>query len=290
MILVDYSGSMFAAIYVELNRSKGTTYSKDILRHILITQLRSYNRKFREQYGKMVICLEGGSCWRKDVFPNYKALRAKSRIDSGIDWKKIFEDMNDITSELMEYLPYKFVRVQGLEADDVIALLTLSYNTIAEEDVMGNIDPVLIISNDKDYKQLHKLRFVTQYLPQKGTIYKEKDPDFALLDLIVHGDKADGIPNINSDINTFVDGKRQKPIPNNMMRTLVSSGFQILNEDQRKRFRENEQLISFNKIPNEYYKKVIDEYSKPKTYSKMKLFNYFAQNKLREQIDHITDF
>jgi len=290
MILVDYSGSMFAAIYVETNRSKGNAYNKDFLRHILISQLRSYSRKFKEQYGKMVICLEGGNCWRKDFFPNYKALRAQARIDSGIDWKQIFSDLNDITNELMEFLPYKFIKVDGLEADDEIAILTLKSQEIQEEDVLGNVDPVMIVSNDKDYKQLHKLKFVTQYLPGKATIYKEKDPDFALLDLIIHGDKADGIPNINSDINTFVNGTRQKPISSNLMRELAKKGLDILTEEQSKRYAENETLISFKKIPEEYYQKVIDEYNKPKPYSKMKLFNYLVKNKLREQVDHITDF
>ena len=238
----------------------------------------------------MVICLEGGYCWRKDFFPNYKALRAQARIDSGIDWKKIFEDMNDITAELIEYLPYKFIKVQGLEADDEIAILAMKSQEIQEEDIMGNVDPVMIISNDKDYKQLHKYKFINQYLPQKGTVYREKDPSFALLDLIVHGDKADGIPNINSNINTFVDGERQKAVASNLMRELTNKGIGILTEEQMKRYAENETLISFDKIPEEYYKKVIDEYNKPKSYSKMKLFNYLAKNKLREQIDRIEDF
>lgn len=283
MILVDYSGSMFASIYVELNRSKGNSYSKNFLRHILISQLRSYNKKFKEQFGKMVICLEGGSCWRKEYFPNYKANRYQNRIDSGIDWKSIFTDMNDITNELIEFLPYKFIKVSGLEADDEIAILTILSQEIQNY-------PVIIVSNDKDYKQLHKYKFVNQYLPQKGTLYKEKNPDFALMNLIINGDKTDGIPNINSSINTFVDGSRQKPITSKFIRTLVNDGLESLTEEQKKRYDENETLISFDKIPNEYYSKVLNEYNKEKTYSKMKLFNYLVKNKLRDQIDHITDF
>ena len=63
-----------------------------------------------------------------------------------------------------------------------------------------------------------------------------------------------------------------------------------MTEEQKKRYAENETLISFDKIPEEYYQKVIDEYNKTKPYSKMKLFSYLAKNKLREQIDRIEDF
>lgn len=290
MILVDYSGSMFAAIYVESTRAKGQPYSIGFLRHILLNQIRSYHKKFSERFGEMVICLEGGSCWRKDFFPNYKANRAQSRIDSGIDWKKIFEDMDTITNELIQFLPYKFIKVKGLEADDVIAILAKKAEEISEQDVMGNFDPIMIVSNDKDYKQLHNINYVHQYIPNKATTYKEKKSEFALLDLIVHGDKADGIPNINSDINTFVDGKRQKPISTTLMKDLLNNGSDILTESQKKRFSENEILISFEKIPEKYYQQVIDEYNKPKTYSKFDLFQYFAKNKLREQIEHIGDY
>lgn len=291
MILVDYSGSMYSALHVELSRNPGMKCDIKFLRHCLLNQLRSYYRKFKEDYGEMAICLEGGACWRKEIFPNYKAGRAKARIDSGIDWNAVFKDMNQITDELQESTPWRFIRVHGLEADDVIAILAKNMETVGKTTLLGDVEPTLIVSNDKDYAQLQKLPWVTQYLPRKGTTTKELDPERALIDLIVHGDKSDGIPNINSGINSFVDGDRQKPITRTMMSGIFSSGTSFLTESQKQRYKENETLISFDCIPEEYVQKVMDAWkeSTPKG-GGMKLFTYLARNGLKEQLSRIDDF
>lgn len=291
MILVDYSGSMFSALHVELARNPGAKCDIKFLRHCLLNQLRSYSKKFKEDYGEMVICLEGGSCWRKEIFPNYKAERQQSRIDSGIDWNAVFKDMNQITEELAEATPWRFMRVRGLEADDVIAILARSMETIGRTTLLGDVEPTMIVSNDKDYAQLQKLPWVSQYLPRKGTTTREADPDHALIDLIVHGDKADGIPNINSEINSFVDGARQKPVSRSLMGEIFASGTSFLTESQKKRYKENETLISFDCIPDEYVQKVLEAWqdSKPKG-GGMKLFTYLARNGLKEQLARIDDF
>lgn len=291
MILVDYSGSMFSALHVELARNPGAKCDIKFLRHCLLNQLRSYSKKFKEDYGEMVICLEGGSCWRKEIFPNYKAGRQQSRIDSGIDWNAVFKDMNQITEELAEATPWRFMRVRGLEADDVIAILARSMETIGRTTLLGDVEPTMIVSNDKDYAQLQKLPWVSQYLPRKGTTTREADPDHALIDLIVHGDKADGIPNINSEINSFVDGARQKPVSRSLMGEIFASGTSFLTESQKKRYKENETLISFDCIPDEYVQKVLEAWqdSKPKG-GGMKLFTYLARNGLKEQLSRIDDF
>lgn len=291
MILVDYSGSMYSALHVELARNPGTKCDIKFLRHCILNQLRSYSRKFKEDYGEMAICLEGRACWRKEVFPNYKAGRAKARIDSGIDWNAVFKDMNQITDELRESTPWRFVQVRGLEADDVIAILAKNMESVGRTTLLGDVEPTLIVSNDKDYAQLQKLPWVSQYLPRNGTTTREPNPEHALIDLIVHGDKSDGIPNINSNINSFVDGERQKPITRTMMSSIFSSGTDFLTESQKKRYKENETLISFECIPEEYTEKVINAWkeAEPKG-GGMKLFTYLAKNGLKEQLSRIEDF
>lgn len=291
MILVDYSGSIFSAIHIDLARNPGTKCDISFLRHCLLNQLRSYYRKFKEDYGEMTVCLEGGSCWRKEVFPNYKANRTKERIDSGIDWEQVFRDVNQITAELEEVMPWRFIRVKGLEADDVIAILAENAGEVSETDVFGEPSPVMIVSNDKDYAQLQRLPWVSQYLPRKGTTSVERNPKQALLELIVHGDKSDGIPNINSDIDSFADGIRQRPITRDLMTGILSLGSRAMTESQRMRFEENERLISFEKIPAEYVQKVLDAYrsAAPKR-DRMKLFTYLAKTGLKRQLERIDDF
>ena len=293
MILVDYSGSIFAAISVELNRNMGMKTDINFLRHLVLKQLKSYHRKFHEDYGEMVICLDCRTGnWRKDLFPAYKHQRKQKRIDSGIDWDKIFKDVNTITEEFKKELPYKFVYVDNLEADDIIAILTKVAPEITEQDMLGGMKyPVLIISNDKDYKQLHKYSYVKQYYPKKQIIGREENPEFALQELIIHGDKSDGIPNIRSDKNIFMEeGRRQSSISTEFMRRFLKEGTDYLSTFEKERYEFNKMLISFDEIPSKYEEDVISEYKKEKKFNRFNLMQYFARNRLNELIKCLEDF
>ena len=287
MILVDYSGSTFAAIAVELNRNFGTKTDIDFLRHIILNQLRSYNKRFRKEFGEMVICLDGKNNWRGKIFPAYKALRKKERASSGIDWKEVFKNIEILTEEFKKNLPYRFILMDDLEADDIIAILTKKFYNSSES------SPVLIISNDKDYRQLHKYENVYQFLPRKKIIVREDNPEFFLKDLIVHGDKSDGIPNIRTDKNIFIenDGRRQVPVSTEFMRRFISEGTDFLSIFEKERYEFNKMLISFDEIPEEYTSIVIDKYNQSKpTFNKFDFFQYLAKNKLNKLIDNIGDF
>ena len=50
-----------------------------------------------------------------------------------------------VTEEFKQVLPWKVVQVPRAEADDVIAVLAQTFGD----------KPTLIVSSDKDYKQLH---------------------------------------------------------------------------------------------------------------------------------------
>ena len=182
--------------------------------------------------------------------------------------------------------------VDNLEADDVIALLAKNAPEIAEKDVFGDmLHPVLIVSNDKDYKQLHKYPYVKQYFPKKQTIGREENPEFALQELIIHGDKSDGIPNIRSDKNIFMEeGRRQTSISTEFMRRFLKEGTDYLSTFEKERYEFNKMLISFDEIPSKYEQEVISEYQKEKKFSRFNLMQYFARHKLKEMIDRIGEF
>ena len=294
MILLDFSGTMFQSIAVDLKMNCGTKTDIGYLRHLILNSIRAYNKQFSSKYGELIICLDSKvPTWRKEIFPYYKAARKKARIDSGIDWKEIFSHIDIITNEIKEYLPYKVIGVDELEADDVIAILAKNADKLTEKDIFGDMKyKVLIVSNDKDYAQLHKIDYVKQYKPKSGTIVKEKNPDFALADLVLHGDESDGIPNILSDEDTFtILGKRQKSIKMDFIRTFLNEGVESLNEFSKARYEMNKKLISFDEIPSKYTQIVLDKYyNRNNNYNKFKLFQYFANNKLNNLIDRIDDF
>ena len=70
----------------------------------------------------------------------------------------------------------------------------------------------MIVSNDKDFQQLQRYPNVHQYSPLKKTQLVCENPEKFLLEHIIKGDVSDGVPNILSDDDVFVNKeKRQKP-------------------------------------------------------------------------------
>ena len=70
----------------------------------------------------------------------------------------VIDSPNPPTSdELKENFPYKVIHLEGCEADDVIGTL------VERTQEFGNYEPVMIVSADKDFIQLHKYDNVDQY-------------------------------------------------------------------------------------------------------------------------------
>jgi len=169
---------------------------------MVLNSLRSIRSKFKNKYGELVICCDSGS-WRKDVFPFYKAARAKTREESKINWPSVFEAVENIKNDLDQFFPYKVIRVKKAEGDDVIA--TIARNNI-ETTMLGlrrAKSPTLIVSTDKDFIQLH-CEGVEQYDTVNKRWIQSLNPEQYLFEHIVKGDVGDGIPNIKSPDNSFV--------------------------------------------------------------------------------------
>ena len=133
MIIADYSGIAISNLFTMREQ-----LSEGLVRHMILNSLRSYNVKYRDEYGEMVIACDGGNTWRRQLFPQYKASRKKNREESGLDWAEFFRILGVVRDEIRENLPFKVIHLQGLEADDVIATLT------QRTQEFGNSEPVKI--------------------------------------------------------------------------------------------------------------------------------------------------
>ena len=202
MIIIDYSQISIASFYAQPNAE----LSEDFLRHMILNSIRMYSHKFKKEYGDIVIACDGGKSWRKGYFPQYKAHRKKAREDSGLDWNLFFEYLNQIREEIKENFPYRVIHLEHIEADDVIATL------VKETQEFGKNEPVMIISSDKDFIQLQKYKNVKQFSPVQKKMVTDPNPHLYLFEHVLRGDSGDGIPNVLSGDNTFVDGLRQTPI------------------------------------------------------------------------------
>ena len=91
MIIVDTSQVMLSNLMMQIGNHTNAKLEENMVRHMILNSLRSYNMKFKNEYGKMILCCDGPNCWRYDYFPYYKRSRKKNRENSELDWKTIFE-------------------------------------------------------------------------------------------------------------------------------------------------------------------------------------------------------
>ena len=166
MILIDFTQIAIGSLMVALNRSNQSETDENLVRHLVLNNLRYYRSRFIEKYGELIICCDNKHYWRRDYFPNYKANRKRDRAATGLDWNAIFTHLNQIRDEIKENFPYKVVDVHGAEADDIIATLVKRSQGDANN---------LIVSSDKDFIQLHG-DYVDQYSPVTKKMINGKDP------------------------------------------------------------------------------------------------------------------
>ena len=287
MILVDMSQISLASMMMHLNMNKATKPDDGMVRHMILNSLRMYRSKFKEEYGELILCFDSRHYWRRDHFPYYKAGRKKSREDSNLDWDAIFGCLNDIKQELKDYFPYKHLEVYGAEADDIIATLCL--------ELEYDNGKTLILSGDKDFIQLHRFTNVSQYSPITKKFIKDIDPHQYLDEHILKGDSGDGVPNVLSPDNTFVDGLRQKPLGKKKIaewtgEILMPVEMAIPQGEVKRNFQRNQQLIDLSKAPEEIFMSCLRAYQEAPDGDRSKLLNYFIDKRLNNLTESIGEF
>jgi 5'-3' exonuclease len=278
MILVDYSGVAIAGIMAQIRGFDGL--NEDLVRHFILNSLRSYRSRFHRNYGELVICCDGRRSWRRDYYPYYKAKRRESKTTSAFDWAALFNAMDVVKQELLEKFPYAIVQVDRAEADDVMAVLA--------KKLPG---PHLVVSNDRDLVQLQNVADIFAPLKNKKVAEVQDLREHVLLH-ILKGDSTDGIPNVLSDDDTFVNpDKRQKPMRQNRIAELTNS---MEDEEILRNYKRNETLIDLDCIPEDIADKIVVSYKDAEASSKAKsradLVNFFMEKKLRNLFDAIGDF
>ena len=293
MIVVDYNQTAISSLMVNLGGRRDVEVNVPLVRHMIINALRSYRKKFGPEFGEMVIACDNRHYWRRQYFPNYKANRKKSRADSGFDWNSIFEALHLIRAELAEHFPYAVVDVDGAEADDVIAVLAEYSQTMNTDGLMPSAEPFLVLSGDHDFNQLQKWSNVKQYAPvQKKFIKLTETPEAVLMEHIIMGDKGDGVPNILSGDDTFVNGDRQRPIRKDALalwKTQKPEDF-INNDEMWRNFQRNRELVDLSRIPEEIKESIIDNYKMQKQGDRSGLLNYFIANRMTQLIELVDEF
>jgi len=298
MILIDYSQVALATILTFQRELKGNEDEvKNLIRHVTLSTIKSYKKKYGKEYGQVVIATDGRQYWRKEAFEYYKASRKKNREASDLDWKLIFDTLSEMREDLVKYFPYKVINVQRAEADDIIAVLTkyVQDNELIQEGLMEEPQKVLILSSDKDFKQLQLYGNVKQWSPMLKkyvTANKQEITEFKV-EHIVKGDSGDGIPNILSPDDIFLqDGVRQKAITAGRLAEFVEKGKDACRNDiERRNWDRNEQLVLFDHIPADVENEIIEAYkASVPVNDRMGIMNYLIEKRCRLLLDELEDF
>lgn len=282
MIILDMNQISVASLMMQLNMSKTDVVDENMVRHMILNSVRMYRTQFVKDYGEIVLAWDSKHYWRRDYFPHYKKNRRKSRDKDGKDWESIFNCLNKIKQELADNFPYKHIEVHGAEADDIIATLVKEYPN----------EKIMIISGDKDFIQLQKYSNVSQYSPILKKHVNGEDPNDYIRVHILKGDASDGIPNVLSNDDVFVEGLRQKPLSKKKIEAWKDGNFdgKIVNDNVIRNYERNKTLIDLECIPNEISTNIKTTFQEAKHGDKSKLLTYFIENRLKELTDSIGDF
>lgn len=242
-----------------------------VFKRTVLMSIRKICRQFRPN--RIIFCQEGFNNWRKEAFETYKSNRAVNREESAIDFNQFFAICNEFYEGLSKCMKNSlFLKVNRLEADDLIALTTK----------LRQDWDIVALTTDKDFYQLHKYSNFKQYDPIKEKYITVINPKEALLEKIVLGDKGDDVPPLKKGVGPKTFQK------------ILSDGLDawIDNNELREAFERNTKLISFDCIPVEFNSSVsniLDNW-KPELFDSREFYNFIANNGLGAIFEELETF
>ena len=150
--------------------------------------------------GEIVVLGDGGSDYRKEIDPEYKANRKERYADQTEEEKQEF--LNFLgefqkTVELCNEKGYLTIKYNGVEADDIAAVICQAREELGLEEIW-------LVSSDKDWdllvnENISRFSTVTRKETTMGNWDEHYDfePDKYLTFKCLTGDKGDNVPGVN---------------------------------------------------------------------------------------------
>jgi 5'-3' exonuclease len=272
-----------APAVINRNNDANSYDNEGLLRHFILNSLRSYNQKFKDKYGELVIACDDKNYSRKEIYPYYKANRKKDRDASDLDWSSLFHSLNKIREEIKEHFGFRVIQVPHVEADDIIASLCDEYGNTHEK--------ILIVSGDKDFRQLQSYMNVEQYDPTRKKFIQEKNPERYLKEHIMRGDPGDAIPSFLDPDDKYVNNVRAKQLRQTNIDKWLNQKPEVFCDDRMLRgYKRNEALVDLSLIPDKYKESILEEFHSQVDKKAKGLLTYFMEKDLKNLTDVISQF
>lgn len=276
MLIIDMSNLVFSQV-LDFHQKTKEQADLQLIRNLVLDKMIQIKSKTGKYADEIVCAFDSRHYWRKDIFPYYKGKRKEQRAASSFDWGKFFPLYDEFKQEIKDYFPVKYIEVYGAEADDIMAVLGQTY---------GPLGNVCIVTSDKDMIQIqHMCPLVKQWSPWHAKFLTPKNADYNLFEHIVKGDVGDGVPNILSDDDTFMNpDKRQKPITKAKLAEWSLYGINQApmfcpTAEALDKFTRNKKLIDLREVPTSLAEEINDAYTNA-VIPRGKMFTYLTANRL----------
>lgn len=253
------------------------------LQYMILKSIAYNLQKFKKEFGnKVVLAIDSRQSWRKEIFPYYKYSRKVNRAASTIPWDQVYLHVNQLVEDFKTRFPYIVVEINKAEGDDIIGTLVPH---VASTYIMENI---LILSGDKDFRQLHTEHHIKQYSPVlKCFLSKPPSTEDFIKEHIIKGDRVDDVPNILSSDDVFIDATlRQKKITSGRLEKYMSLLPEQYEKHVERNYYRNKVMIDLRCVPNAIKQQIVAEFdqqiSKPKTND---VFNYLFESGQSQLVD-----
>jgi hypothetical protein len=292
MIIVDFNGVLIAQV-ATATKELGASVDLLAVKNYFFRELLNLKKKFSE-YGEVVIACDAPNTWRKEYFPYYKVKRAENKKAMPFSWELVQEAIAAIQADMQEYFPYKVLKVERCEADDIISVVCRKVAGY-EGGLVLNDTPIMIISADNDFRQLQVIKSLKQYSAAAGKFVVETDPDTFLFEKILKGDAGDCVPNVLSEDSDIANGIRQSPITKTRIERwtnhYVNTNGDLHPELTAAKFLRNQTLMDLmNCIPKEVEENILKTFEETKAASKLKLQGYFIKNQMKALFEELQNF
>lgn len=203
--------------------------------------LKLFNNEYLEK-SDIIFALDSNRLnnWKYKLYPEYKKNRVHKKY-----FDKIFAYVieNILSKFLTKYKSCKIIKIEELEADDIIAIIAKHYTA----------NNICIVSADSDFLQLgaDNIFFINLKSCIQKQISKEEANEL-LKTKILYGDKSDNIPSI------FKRGYKIKKAE--LLNDDILEEYFKRNDTAKDQYLLNKSIIDFNEIPNKYIEIVLNHF------------------------------
>jgi|688.fasta_scaffold05161_25 hypothetical protein len=294
LLIIDVPNLFYRTVSAHSNKYGGTAEDKAglALHSCLIGMNKWYNTIKPDQ---LAVVFEGNKNWRKSYTASNdcksKVLYKGNRVKDP-SMEHLYEVINDFEKLAREHTSIVCLSAPELEGDDLIAGVVQKYST--------NGDEVVILSGDKDFKQLLKHSKVSLINPDDGKPRQCDDPEFFMFEKAIRGDTGDNVRSAFPRVRvTRLEKAFKDPYEMTLLMNETFQGIDPVTQEPkefivRELFEENNLLMNLEKQPSEI-RQIIDETIEHgfNTHGKFSLFaftKFLGQHGLKQIGDNSQKF